>query len=593
MTLPASILERIARGEDVDTRDLLPSLCADLRRDRCSVNSALAEAYTQAGQPHKAAVFAHRALLFSGFSEQQLPLYVEAQRALGNVDAVKEAYKRVGMRHLAAGNLTAAFKQFNLCHYAYQAAGHGDHYEYDFDILDRIGACARPHRFEPSRNASGTLPHKIRLAYLVYGATHSDSILLKILCDFGRLHDRERYEAVFFVPDARLTDEHIGYRETRDANIALLADTGCGVVAAQGVDPGECLFEIAREIHVFQPHMLVTTAVLADYAHYFIAALRPAQIAVGFNFGPPAQFCAPALDWIICSNQHSLIDSPCDGCVLGLEMTPIATEGSLAFARSDFGIPEDAVVILCAGRPEKFLDRDYWAAVLEILSVHADSVLVVCGLSEAPAFVRPMLTSELSPRVFLVGWRSEYLRIMAMADILIDTFPSGGGFTLLDASTLGIPVVSFRNNYMKAFDQIDWSPAEEFVPVPPLLVERGDFAAFKELVGKLVVDPEHRRALGQECREAYLRTRSSPQRMVRRLEQIYADVLSQADATRTSSDERAFCFSSEPVSIVPVQTASAIAGDACTSTAIDANVTLVDRLRRWLRLDARVRGEQP
>jgi len=146
---------------------------------------------------------------------------------------------------------------------------------------------------------------------------------------------------------------------------------------------------------------------------------------------------------------------------------------------------------------------------------------------------------------------------------------------------------------MKAFDQIDWSPAEEFVPVPPLLVERGDFAAFKELVGKLVVDPEHRRALGQECREAYLRTRSSPQRMVRRLEQIYADVLSQADATRTSSDERAFCFSSEPVSIVPVQTASAIAGDACTSTAIDANVTLVDRLRRWLRLDARVRGEQP
>jgi len=66
--------------------------------------------------------------------------------------------------------------------------------------------------------------------------------------------------------------------------------------------------------------------------------------------------------------------------------------------------------------------------------------------------------------------------------------PSGGSVVLMDAMALGIPVVSFKNNYMKLFDQTDWSSAEEIIPIADLLLNRGDFTQMKSLLTKLITD---------------------------------------------------------------------------------------------------------
>ena len=141
----------------------------------------------------------------------------------------------------------------------------------------------------------------------------------------------------------------------------------------------------------------------------------------------------------------------------------------------------------------------------------------------------PWLTYFSSPgvrsRVRFLKWEPNYLKILAMADIVIDTFPSGGGFVLMDAMALGIPVVSFGNDYMKRFDQTDWSVGVEIISIPELIIERGDVDAFQLLVSRLIADPAYRRRTGEECRERIFQDRGHPERMVKRYENVYRKIL--------------------------------------------------------------------
>jgi hypothetical protein len=85
------------------------------------------------------------------------------------------------------------------------------------------------------------------------------------------------------------------------------------------------------------------------------------------------------------------------------------------------------------------------------------------------------------------------------ADIVIDTYPSGGGHVLVDAMAIGKPFVSFTNDYLHAFDQTDWSVAEEFVAIPELIVQRGNFGKFNEMITKLISDAGFRNEMGEKC----------------------------------------------------------------------------------------------
>jgi hypothetical protein len=136
-----------------------------------------------------------------------------------------------------------------------------------------------------------------------------------------------------------------------------------------------------------------------------------------------------------------------------------------------------------------------------------------------------MLMPELKARLRFLGWKKDYLSILGSADLVIDTFPSGGGFTLIDAMALGIPVVSFENNYLRQYDQTDWSVGVEFIPAQELILERGNFEQFKVRVSRLIEDDEYRNEMAGKCREQIHLRRGNPERMVRRYEEIYAGLV--------------------------------------------------------------------
>ena len=129
-----NILSRIVNGEHIAPSELLPYLCLESKKQRCQINYALAKAYLQIETEEsleQAKVFIQRAWIFSGFSTDVLPLYIKIFCSLSDTAGIREAYKRLGMRNAAAGNISETIRYFDLWHYAYANYNRKDRYEYD------------------------------------------------------------------------------------------------------------------------------------------------------------------------------------------------------------------------------------------------------------------------------------------------------------------------------------------------------------------------------------------------------------------------------------------------------------------------------
>ena len=516
------LLEGLARGAALDAEALLAPLSESSVAARARANAEIAEALFAAGRAKEAESFAERAFRQSANAAEFVPLYVDIQKALGQPEQVRAASRRAGIGLARQGCAAEAIALFNQSQYAYERAGMGDRYEHDAEILETVDGLAELHQAAVGRPAAERRPGPLRVAYLVYGAAHQGSVLIRLLSDFARHHRREKVEARFYVPESPRTARHAPYIEELSANAARLEAAGATLVCADAAGELEAWLATARAIREFDADVLVTTALLADYSHYFIAALRPARRIVGLGLGPPAQYAAPGLDWVVCATRHPMMDMPCDASVVEFETTP--PERPAPADRSALGIPAGAPLVVVAGRAHKFLDRGYWAALGRILDQHPEAWLLVIGLETPPAFLDEVFSPAARARFRLCGWRTDYLALLAMADVVLDTWPSGGGFTLTDAQAFGIPVAGMKNDYLRAFDQTAWNPAEEFTGAPELMAPRGDFAAQRAIVGGLIADPAHRREMGERCRKFLHERRSDPARMVRRHEEIYERV---------------------------------------------------------------------
>jgi len=161
------------------------------------------------------------------------------------------------------------------------------------------------------------------------------------------------------------------------------------------------------------------------------------------------------------------------------------------------------------------------------------------GVEEAQVpFVTPMLAPETRSRLRFLGWRGDdYLNNLCVADFYIDTHPSGGGTIVEDAAALGIPPIMFEQDFMKFFDQVYWSPADELFDIRDMVVARGDYAALKRMAARMIEDVEFRNRIGAHCREYIHRTRGNPERAVHQFEDIIARVLKEAADGDVAKDE--------------------------------------------------------
>jgi glycosyltransferase involved in cell wall biosynthesis len=231
------------------------------------------------------------------------------------------------------------------------------------------------------------------------------------------------------------------------------------------------------------------------------------------------------LDSNIAMSIHPGLDTPGNCTVVPLEFA-LPSVGSVTMeGREQFGLPENSKIIASAGRPNKFESGDYWRSVANILSRSPDAMHMAIGIDRLPEAALKHLHGGLKDRIRLVNWRKDYLRVLALADVVLDTYPSGGGVVLLDAMALGIPVVSMANDYLHEFDQTDWGLGNELGINSELVAPRHDFARQVDIITRLLADQAYRARLGRECETLVRAQRGSPARMIGRWEEVFSGVV--------------------------------------------------------------------
>ncbi len=550
-----ALVRCIAAGESIEASRVTHFLTLPSQEERLSVNLALAAAYHQqyeAGGDAQCLNYARacidRALILSNYSTDTVPLLVKINQSLGDVEAIKEGLKRVGIAAEERGEFDTALSLFDRWAYADFAFTSEDTHNFDPDILASVERMAALHRFEHSRPGK-TDRRKIRLAYLMHGLMEPSSVLVKIDKLLARLHDKSRFEIAYFAVN---DESEVSNNVDAQAAIQNIRESGCQVILpAQKPTLYERILSVGFLIHDFEPDILITSAGLATFKNYFISCLRPAAVTISLHQGPSAQFTWHNFDHAISWFRGLIPDCPADCSFVPLEFElPKMAEGEQLATRQELGLNDASAVIVSGGRWHKFQNPVLWKAMTELLSERDDLHWLVLGVSEDKVpFLKDLAQPKTLERIRLLGWRPDYLKLLAVADLVVDTYPLGGGVFPLEAMSLGLPVISFEHDYISVFKNTAGSGGHEIVGIPELLVKRGDFEQLKRKIFELADNRKERSRLGEMCYKRARREQGDPRRMVRRCEDIYVDVLERAAAGPRGAEHNpgsSAAFASQP-----------------------------------------------
>ncbi len=177
-----------------------------------------------------------------------------------------------------------------------------------------------------------------------------------------------------------------------------------------------------------------------------------------------------------------------------------------ALTRKQLGLPENASLVVCAQSPFKWSPQ-FTRAVGEMLVQFPDARLVVF---DGPTANRPRLFDaylehffeplgiNVSTRVIRLPQRSrvDFLAVLSLCDIALDTFGFSGGNTSLDALSVGLPVVTLPGEFMRGrqtFAMLRVLPAS----VHETLIANG-IESYLDIAQRLLADAEKRGRLRDE-----------------------------------------------------------------------------------------------
>lgn len=518
------LTSQIRNKQDYDRDNKVVFISNGSRKDRLEANLALAMAYLEADEIPEAAVCADRVMWLSGFERSYLDLYVKVMTLADNPKAIVEACKRAGFNALKQGRLGEAVELFNRSHNAFAYHYISDRYQFDFEILDRLAEYAtstNKHRLV----SKSTGRARVRVAYLVFGIRHPGSIIVSLLCSIANNHNKNKFEIAFFVPEEKPPETAKEELFAWEENLRKLRASEVPVHIEHVVSSKTAIQDTVDRLFEFSPDILVTPAVLADYAHYYIAATRPARRVIGLAYGAPQQFSAPVLDLAICAHKHMIFESLSDCAWVNVEVNLPEASNVVPSDRSALGIPKEAVLMFVGGRPPKLQYLPLWKSWLAALESYPSLYLVIVGIPEFPQSVIPLLNDSLKERIRLFGWSpDQYLQLLSASDFVSDTYPFGGGVLILEAMALACPALTFEHSLEGMFDPLNWSASSSFVP-DELILPRDDSEAYSEALGRLIKDPGYRRRMGNKCRQIAQARFGSPARMVKAYETYYLATL--------------------------------------------------------------------
>ena len=151
---------------------------------------------------------------------------------------------------------------------------------------------------------------------------------------------------------------------------------------------------------------------------------------------------------------------------------------------------EEKINIIVSGRPPKFSSTQYWTTICELLSCRNDIKLTVIGttIDSILPWVKNIDFSNQDISFIPRLPRDEFTRLIQQADLVLDTFPEGGGQAIAEALQMNKIVVTFQtpSNAERFFEV---NPATDWIP-EQLTVQRDDSQQLINLIGRLIDDKE-------------------------------------------------------------------------------------------------------
>ncbi|MBD3880317.1 hypothetical protein IFO70_00960 [Phormidium tenue FACHB-886] len=249
-------------------------------------------------------------------------------------------------------------------------------------------------------------------------------------------------------------------------------------------DVSSSIPEIADRIYDDEIDILVELDSLTSFGGCGVVALKPAPIQVHW-LGYDASGI-PAVDYFI-ADPYVLPDDAQDYYhekIWRLPQTYIAVDGfevhTPSLRRDQLNIPSDAVVFLSSQTGMK-RNIDNARLQLQVVKAVPNSYFLIKSFRANPelteAFFRDLAESEgvSSDRLrFLPDVASEFLHRanLALADVVLDTYPYNGATTTLEALWMGLPIITrvgeqfaARNSYTMMMNTgitegLAWSDAE-------------------------------------------------------------------------------------------------------------------------------------
>ncbi|HET6965641.1 MAG TPA: glycosyltransferase [Acidimicrobiales bacterium] len=207
------------------------------------------------------------------------------------------------------------------------------------------------------------------------------------------------------------------------------------------------------------------------------------------------------------------------GLVAGVEVpADEPTEEVRLQVRRELGLPAGCRLVLTIGNLEARKSHELFIAAADLLvqdGVTAVFAIVGEGYQRAELELEIQRRS-LEGRVRLLGERRDIIPLLAACDVYVRPGVVEGfvGITVLEAQSIGIPVVGF--------DTLDLREAIE-QDVSGLLVPNRDIGGMARAIRRLLDDPELRRRLGRAGRDM-VRSKFSLQTIVDNLESLYQEL---------------------------------------------------------------------
>lgn len=508
----------LAQPLSEDLHQRLMVLASRLGRGRMVPNDELLVLLTLRDPTHRAWVFEQLglALLAHGRNREggeqlrrawalgRAPGLAPCVAALLERGAFHEVWPLATQAALAAetlGDADLAVESLVLLHeamYAAYAAGHCIPGYQDPVVGPVVRRMLAPYRRQPARQQPGP----VRVGYLLAGETGDTysslpDIAIQIACG----HDPSRVTPFVL----SLTPEEVlaasPFHAERQARLEAAGIPLHCIDMGRGTAWLDRLLAGAAQIEALDLDALVPLA-LTRWAS-LLAMLRPARAVLGIGLGDPHLYASPDLDFCIHFATKPAMDAFCPSATAPAFM-PGNRFGrpSGRLTRSGLGLPMEVPILFASGRPLKFRSQRLWEIVSVALADLPDLRFAACGLDQAGLDDLPQdwLPSALRPRVHALGWRNDILDIYPLVDIVIDTVPYGGGYSLAEPMSLGIPVIGFRDDPLEGFREHTWLPTVEMLGLQKEAFGIEDTAGAVSRIHWLAVDVEHRRQAGEAAR---------------------------------------------------------------------------------------------